>query len=128
MLRASRVPDLDGLGGIRGGCGGESLPIIEGWQGGFHVLVGGRSRGLEEPLVADFGVRDRASGESLTYLDLEQKVHPDHGGDWDEFSGLVARFRHDDPSLYTGGRVVVWARVTDDAGETQSDEVEATLR
>ena len=55
-------------------------------------------------------------------------MHPDHGGDWDEFSGLVARFRHDDPSLYTGGRVVVWARVTDDAGETQSDEVEATLR
>jgi len=76
MLRASRVPDLDGLGGIRGGCGGESLPIIEGWQGGFHVLVGGRSRGLEEPLVADFGVRDRASGESLTYLDLGRRCTP----------------------------------------------------
>jgi len=35
--------------------------------------------------------------------------------------------RRPDPP-HSGRRVFVWARVTDDAGETRLDEVQATLR
>ena len=105
---------------------GADAPIDHGPQGGIHVALHGRCRGLGDPITVDYGLRDADTGESLSYLGLHDVLHVDSGADadWDTFDGLRARFSDDDASLYTGRRVVVWARAS---GDGQSADFNQTI-
>jgi hypothetical protein len=100
---------------------GQALSIVHGPQGGIHLFVAGRCRGLGDPVNVKFGLRDADTGESVSYLSLEAMVHPTPLGDADAFAGLTARFIDNDASVYAGRRVVVWASATGD-GHEASDE------
>lgn len=102
---------------------GDELAITAGAQGGYHLWLGGRFRGLEGEIVAEFGLRDAGTGESLSYFGQKQHVHPDDEDGWGEFAGLTDRFRLDDPGPYVGHEVVVWARLVDETGARLEDNV-----
>jgi hypothetical protein len=105
---------------------GQEAPIDHGPQGGIHLALKGRCRGLGDPITVDYGLRDPDTGESVSYLGLHDVLHVDTGADpsWDTFDGLRDRFREDDASLYAGKRVIVWVRAS---GAGQNAEFEATI-
>jgi hypothetical protein len=106
---------------------GGSVPIISGPQGGTHVWISGRTRGLGPSGLVEYGVSDAESGELLTWMGLRQIVPLDDGEDGGEIHGLSAFLSEKDPALNAGRKALVWLIVTDDCSADIRDEVEATL-
>jgi hypothetical protein len=103
---------------------GPDAPIEHGPQGGIHVALHGRCRGLGDPITVDYGLRDPDTGESLSYLGLHDVLHVDSSDPaWDTFDGLRARFRDDDAALFTGRRVIVWAHASGDGQSADFEQI-----
>jgi hypothetical protein len=118
----------DGPAAVELDLGGDAA-IEHGPQGGIHLALKGRCRGLGDPITMDYGLRDPDTGESLSYLGLHDVLHVDSSAlaDWDTFDGLRDRFRDDDAKLFVGRRVIVWVRASG-AGQSAAFEESVTVR
>lgn len=98
---------------------GQDLPMIEGAQGGWHVWLSLRVRGLESPVVHVALVTEPLPAErprQTTFLDIS--LQP--AGEWDEVVGVAAVFTA--PECFQDHDVRLSATVTDPTGATLADE------
>lgn len=101
---------------------GQTLPIIEGIQGGFHLWGGFRAEGLaRRNLTIEFDIE--WNGESIgaaSYLDDLIGESPPF-----EYGGVAVIFYDNDmPTQVSGETVTLSVTLRDTAGVTASDSVE----
>jgi hypothetical protein len=106
------------------GAGGVS--IMSGDQGGTHVWMSLRCRNLGPRVTVSYGVRDSATGESLSQEHLKQIVELEYTGETNETVGLFA-FMKDERSVAPGTAVTLWARVVDQCDVPTEATVETTI-
>lgn len=105
--------------------GGE-VTLINGPQGGYHVLLAIKCEGCDPVIDVRYGISDLHSGEGLTFDGLQRTVPLQPRGDWAEYAPLVGFLRENDPSQYIGREVVLWAEM-DDPGGVVAASVEAVI-
>jgi len=115
-----------GSGSFASIADGQTVSIQRGGQGGIHVWLAGRVTGMGDPVDVKAGLRDPDTGESVSFLDLEWVLHTQQDGNAQAFTGLADRFVEDDPTVYAGRTVVLWATVSA-GGTTLHDERTITL-
>lgn len=145
MTFSARAPTLALLGGVLlAGCGGEAaapffevgtgesafealgegatVPLIHGPQGGYHVWIGVRHRGLGPgDIVLEYGAVDPVTGEGLMFPGLravEADVDPEAVS---QAAGLVGFLLEDEPAVYAGRSITLEARGSDEAGNAMND-------
>jgi hypothetical protein len=106
---------------------GGSIPIISGPQGGTHVNISARTRGLGPSALVEYGANDAETGELLTWMGLKQVVPLKEGDLGGEVHGLVAFLSDPSPTANTGRRAVLWLIVDDDCNPTMRGEAHAIL-
>lgn len=106
---------------------GGDVPIVSGPQGGSHVWISGRTRGLGPSGLVEYGVTDADSGELLTWMGLRQIVPLDDGEDGGEIHGLSGFLSEPDPTKTAGRKAILWLVVADDCSDPIRDEVEVKL-
>lgn len=106
---------------------GSTIPLMKGPQGGFHLWIALRCDGCKDLAVVEFGARDGASGELLSYPGLQQRVAFPIGGGVDDVSGLVTHVTSTDPDDYVGRSAVLWASLRADPEEPAFAEASADV-
>lgn len=107
---------------------GQSIALIAGPQGGYHVWVGLRCRGCASSGWVDFGVQDMETGEPLAMQ--QQNLPLSSNGDYLEIAAVPAYMPGDswegsDPA-YLGHGVRIWVEL-DIGSERVTDDVVVTL-
>lgn len=107
---------------------GATVPLIHGPQGGYHVWLGVRHRGLGPgDVVLSYGARDAATGDELMFPGLravEADVDPEAVS---QAAGFVGFLLEDEPLVYDGRYIRLWARATDAQERTLEDERNARV-
>lgn len=102
---------------------GATVPLIHGPQGGYHVWLGVRHRGLGPgDVILEYGARDATTREELMFPGLravQADVDPEAVS---QTAGLVGFLLEDEPLVYDGRPIRLWARATDAGGQALSDE------
>jgi hypothetical protein len=106
---------------------GGAVPIVSGPQGGTHVSISARTRGLGPSALVEYGANDAETGALLTWKGLRQVVPFKEGDNGGEVHGLVAFLSDPSPTANAGRRAVLWLVVDDDCNPTMRGEAEATL-
>jgi len=106
---------------------GETIPLILGPQGGYHLWISVRCDGCSDLAILGYGARDSTSGEPLSYESLEREIaYPYDGGTTDVF-GLVGHLQSNDPSSYVGRSAVLWASIRPGPDEEPYAEARAAV-
>lgn len=107
---------------------GAAVPLIHGPQGGYHVWLGMRHQGLGPgDVILEYGARDAATSEELMFPGLravEADVDPEVVS---QTAGLVGFLLEDEPLVYDGRRIRLWARATDAQAQALADERDALV-
>jgi len=103
------------------------VELINGPQGGYHVLLAVRCQGCDAAVHIRYGIRDLDSNELLTFDDLERSVVLEPREGWAEYAPLVSFLRENDPSQYRNRDVLLWAEVTDSSGVPVEAMIEAVI-
>jgi hypothetical protein len=102
---------------------GQTVPLIAGPQGGFHLWMGIRCRNCGQNQVVTFGVKD-VDGNFTVGQSLSASLTLDEVGDYRHTAGVQAAMPGDgfaDPA-YLGDSFTIWLEMQID-GQTVSDEV-----
>ena len=113
---------------------GGPLPFVAGQQGGHHVFVSLRARGLV-PGTGQLGENDHprvalgldAGGVRLSGFEL----HPlpfDDGGEEVELIGQLLALSHPDPPSLDEATASLWAEVEDRCGQRADDALDVVLQ
>jgi hypothetical protein len=106
---------------------GGSVPIVSGPQGGSHIWISARTRGLGPSALVEYGASDIETGELLTWKGLRQVVALGAGEDGGEVHGLTGFLENPNPAGNAGRSARIWILVTDDCNEVMGDDVPAVL-
>jgi hypothetical protein len=106
---------------------GGSVPIVSGPQGGSHIWISARTRGLGPSALVEYGANDMETGELLTWKGLRQVVALGAGEGGGEVHGLTGFLDDPNPAGSAGRSARIWILVTDDCDKSMGDEVHAML-
>lgn len=100
----------------------DGVPLIAGPQGGYHIWVAVRCRGVgPQQVQIRYGVSDAQSAELLSVEGLRAVVDLLPVDGWDEWLAMTAFLTSGDTSTYAGREIVLWAEVEDATGQPLSD-------
>ena len=80
-----------------------------GGQGGYHIWISIRCGTCGPEVIASYGVDDAETGELLTFQGLQEWKRLEENGGWREAVGMIGFLTDNDPSVYEGRRVRLWA-------------------
>ncbi len=96
---------------------GQTVTIIAGPQGGFHVWAAARTRAPLDPMLLKLTVKVKLAGAELSSTDY--KVNLVKNGPYSEWYAMTALV--DDPAQVRGKSTVIELIATDSAGRTATD-------
>lgn len=110
----------------------ETVPMIQGPQGGYHLWTAVGCDGCSSPLHLRYGVNDPVTGMPLAYGPSE--VFADLKGDgWKQKAGItnglpgISWAPEDDPPLPEGTHVLLWVELLNDTTVVDHREVELII-
>lgn len=95
----------------------QTLTIIAGPQGGFHLWAAARTRAPLDPMLIKLTVKVKLAGAEVS--STEYKVNLVKNGPYSEWYAMTALV--DDPAQVRGKRTVIELIATDSAGRTATD-------
>ncbi len=103
----------------------QSVPLIAGPQGGFHIWFGLRCTNCEDTQLLSYGVKDAETGAFVSVDSFTTMIHLDKADGYRQAAGILAYMPgvawEGEPD-YLGSTFVLWLQATVD-GQLVEDEV-----
>ncbi|MEZ4310514.1 MAG: hypothetical protein R3F14_20925 [Polyangiaceae bacterium] len=111
----------------------DTVPLMNGPQGGYHVWLSVGCEDCKNPLVLKYGAHDPATGEPFTGTGDLQAAVPLSSGEWPQKAGLIVYMPglswdpEYEPPPAKGTHIVLWAKAYDGSTLVHEDEVEVVI-